>query len=100
MYLAFTYVQGFPNASSDSQSLLANWSYDRPHSNPDSDSCSDLQDSDESDITAPSYSIITSGNDLSYQQLSESDLEDISSADHCDPDLDLNSSLQPVRLLS
>ena len=89
------YVQNFP--SSNCQSLLANWSYDQPHSDPgsNSDSCNDLGDSDESDIAAPSYSIITDTNDISYQQqLSESDLEDISNTDS---DLDLSSSLQPVR---
>ena len=96
------YVQSFPDANSNSQSLLANWSYEQPHSDPgsDSDSCNNLIDSDESDITAPSYSIITDTNDLSYQQLSESDVENISNTDHSDSEnLDLNSSLQAVRFL-
>ena len=45
-----------------------------------------MQDSDESDITAPSYSIVTDTNDLYYQQLSESDLEVIGNT---------NSNLDP-----
>ena len=81
---------------------MANWSYDHPHSDPgsDSDSCvelNDLQDSDESDITAPPYSIITDANDLSYQQLSESDSEDFTISNS---DRDLSSSLQTVRHVS
>ena len=76
---------------------MVNWSYDQPHSDPDSDtdSCNSFQNSDESDITAPSYSIITDMNDLSYQQLSESDLEVIGNTNS---DLDPSSSPQPVRI--
>ena len=61
------YVQSFPDPRSNHQSLLVNWSYDQPHSDPDSDTdlCNSFQDSDESDITAPSYTIITDMNDLS-----------------------------------
>ena len=46
------YVQSFPDAHSNHQSLLVNWSYDQPHSDRDSDtdSCNSFQNSDESDI--------------------------------------------------
>lgn len=84
--------------SSNSQNVLANLDYTEPHSDPDSDSDSfkKAYDTDESDITAPSFSIITNTGDLSNQELSGSELGNLSDAEHSDGDDESNMSLQLV----
>lgn len=77
---------------------MANLDYTEPHTDPgsDSDSFKDAYDTDESDITAPSYSIITNTGDLSNQEISGSELGNLSDTEHNDGDDESNMSLQLV----